>query len=382
MENEIIEEDLANQIEDTDLDDVEIDDEHEAYDNSDVVFTQHQGSVFVVNVDPKFGKYAVSGGEDDKAFVWEIKSGDVMFQCTGYTDSVTCACFNHNSTMVAVGDMAGNVKVWNLESKQVVWSFETSDLEWLLWHPIAPVLLAGTHDGECWMWKIPSGDCKTFPSPGSSCNCGVILPGGKLACFGYADGSTRVIELKTGEVKSTLAKGQKSRPSCVNHLASDNDGHIVLAGCINGTVKLINTITGKVSSSYSVIDEKSDEEMENSVECVGFSSMLPLAASASLNNKLTIWDLKSSQPRHKCPHPAGVSVMLWNNRGSSIYTGCLDGVCRLWGARGGEIKNTFVGHEGEIYDIAVTTNDDYFLSASADGSVRVYATSETQDGPT
>uniref|UniRef100_H2YSN0 Angio-associated migratory cell protein n=1 Tax=Ciona savignyi TaxID=51511 RepID=H2YSN0_CIOSA len=358
-------------MEDADLRDIEEDD-NDLYDNSDVVFTEHEGSVFVVSVDPKYGKYAVSGGEDDKAFVWEIITGKVVFECTGYKDSVTCACFNADSTLVAVGDMAGNVKVWKLETKQVIWSFETSDLEWLMWHPVAPVLLAGTQDGESWMWKIPSGDLKTYHSPGSSCTCGVFLPDGKSASFGYADGSVKIIELKSGDIKCSTSKGKNSKQEGINHIACDKEGNVLMTASIDGTSKLISTSTGKISVTYRVTEEKSDEEGESSVECVGFSSSLPLAASASLNNKLTIWDLKSGQARHKCIHPAGVSVMKWNKAGTSIYTACLDGIGRLWNARSGELENTFVGHSDEIYDIALTTDDKCFLSASADGSVRVY----------
>jgi len=37
------------------------------------------GSVFVVDVD-KDNKYVVSGGEDDKAFIWELESGKIVLE--------------------------------------------------------------------------------------------------------------------------------------------------------------------------------------------------------------------------------------------------------------------------------------------------------------
>ena len=51
--------------------------------------------------------------------------------------------------------------------------------QWLEWHPCAPVLLAGTADGNVWMWKIPGGDCKTFQGPGCQATCGKVLPDGE-----------------------------------------------------------------------------------------------------------------------------------------------------------------------------------------------------------
>lgn len=48
---------------------------------------------------------------------------------TGHKDSVTCAVFNHDSSLVASGDMSGVIKVWKMETKEEIWSFEVGDLE-------------------------------------------------------------------------------------------------------------------------------------------------------------------------------------------------------------------------------------------------------------
>lgn len=47
----------------------------------------------------------------------------------GHKDSVTCAVFNHDSSLVASGDMSGLIKVWKIQSKEEIWSFEVGDLE-------------------------------------------------------------------------------------------------------------------------------------------------------------------------------------------------------------------------------------------------------------
>lgn len=52
--------------------------------------------------------------------------------------------------------------------------------QWMEWHPCAPVLLAGTADGNTWMWKIPSGECKTFQGPNCQATSGKIIPDGVI----------------------------------------------------------------------------------------------------------------------------------------------------------------------------------------------------------
>ena len=40
-------------------------------------------SVFCVSLDPKTNTLAVRGGEDDKAFVWRLSDGELLFECAG-----------------------------------------------------------------------------------------------------------------------------------------------------------------------------------------------------------------------------------------------------------------------------------------------------------
>ena len=59
-------------------------------------------------------------------------------------------------------------------------SFLTNFLfQWIDWHSASHVLFAGALDGETWMWKVPSGDCKTFAGHGERNECGKLLPDGK-----------------------------------------------------------------------------------------------------------------------------------------------------------------------------------------------------------
>lgn len=50
---------------------------------------------------------------------------------------------------------------------------------------VAHVLLVGTSDGDTWMWKIPSGDCKTFQGHGATVGCGRFLPDGRLVLIRF-----------------------------------------------------------------------------------------------------------------------------------------------------------------------------------------------------
>ena len=49
----------------------------------------------------------------------------------------------------------------------------------------------------------------------------------------------------------------------------------------------------------------------------------------------------------------GVVRLKWDAETPLIYTGCLDGVVRLWDCRSGNCEREWYGHNGEILDLAV-----------------------------
>lgn len=137
-------------------------------DHAALVFDKHIGSVFCCNFHPE-GKLAVTGGEDDKAYVWYTETGQVLMECDGHKDSVIFTEFSYDGAYLATGDMSGVIRVWkcNLEANQqqpwpVVFEYEVDDLTLGLWHFGARVLIIGTVTGDLFIFKIPSGETKVL----------------------------------------------------------------------------------------------------------------------------------------------------------------------------------------------------------------------------
>ncbi|XP_078408851.1 angio-associated migratory cell protein isoform X1 [Cetorhinus maximus] len=379
------EDDLSNEVEDDEDDggwETEEDETMEVVrDDSDLTFSRHTKAVFCLSLDPKTNSMAVTGGEDDMAFVWRVTDGEVLLQCTGHKDSVISASFSHDSALVVTGDMSGLIKVWKVETKEEVWSFEVGDLQWVEWHPCAHVLLAGTDEGSCWMWKIPSGDCKTFAGTGCQATCGKILPDGYRAVVGYEDGTVRIWDLKQGSQLHVM-KGQDSHQGPLTCLAANDTGSLVLTGSVDCTAKLLNPLTGKVVAVFSVPNSTKEcvakEQMEdtdsnsNSVETVGFCRVLPLIAVGFLDGTMGIWDIPSQTLRHKWQLQAGIVQLLWEDHSPIIYTGSLDGAVRIWDARSGRMESECCGHAAEILDFMVNKEASVIVTASGDRTAKVF----------
>lgn len=380
--------DLADELEDVDVADMANDDDDDddngweteeemesEQDDSELTFSKHTGSVFCVGLDPVNNSLAITGGEDDRAYVWTVCNGDVLFECTGHKDSVTCAAFSCDSKLVASGDMSGLIKVWRVESKEEIWSFEVGDLEWFEWHPCAPVLLAGTADGNTWMWKIPSGECKTFQGPSCQATSGKILPDGKRAIVGYEDGSLRLWDLKRGDAVYAI-KGHEGHRGALTSMACSKDGSLVLTGSVDGHAKLISTSTGKVvysfnNENYEAKDSGQEQEC-NSVESVGFCNVLPLIAVGYLDGTLAIYDLNTQSLRHRCKHNVGLVHLQWEEASAVVSTGNLAGVVTLWDARSGAMMSEYHGHSAEILDFVLNREASAVVTAGGDHKAKVF----------
>lgn len=137
-------------------------------DHAALVFDKHVGSVFCCNFHPD-GKLAVTGGEDDKAYVWSVVTGQILMECDGHKDSVIFTDFSSDGVYLATGDMSGVIKVWKCNGEEnphqpwpVVFEYEVDDLTLGMWHFGARVLIVGTVTGDIFIFKIPSGETKVL----------------------------------------------------------------------------------------------------------------------------------------------------------------------------------------------------------------------------
>lgn len=173
------------QLEDEDME--EVYDQEEEYsemekpeDHAELVFSKHSASVFSCDFHPN-GKIAVTGGEDDKAYVWSVETGEVLMDCIGHKDSVIFVAFSFDGAYLATVDMCGVIKVWKClleENQQESWplafEYEADDLSWGQWHFGARVLLCGADSGDIYVFKIPSGDTKVLQGHNSLSECGKV----------------------------------------------------------------------------------------------------------------------------------------------------------------------------------------------------------------
>ncbi|XP_075491413.1 uncharacterized protein LOC142529692 isoform X2 [Primulina tabacum] len=350
------------------------DGEEDAVDDSIHIFTGHTGELYTAACSPTDPTLVATGGGDDKGFLWKINQGDWIFSLEGHQDSVSSLAFSVDGKLLASGGLDGVVKIWDTASGDLRCTLEgpTGNIEWVRWHPKGHLILAGSEDSSVWMWNADKAAfLNVFTGHGSSVTCGDFTPDGKVICSGSDDATLRVWNPRTGEIIHVV-RGHPYHTEGLTCLTINSDSSLVLTGSNDGSVHIVNISTGKVVSSLSAHSE--------SVECAAFEVSTrggyPMAATGGMDNKLIVWDLQHSSPRCTFDHEDGVTCLLWLAGSKFMATGCVDGKVRIWDSLSGNCARILCGHTGPIQSIDASSNGEFLVAVSIDGTARVFEISE------
>lgn len=356
--------------------------------HSTCVFLGHkQGSVFCGTLS-KDGKLAVTGGEDDKAYVWDTETGEIILDCTGHKDSVIFTEFNHNESYLATGDMSGLIQVWQMNDKVCIWDYNMGDATWMKWHMAANILLGGSVDGEIYMWKVPDADCKVFPGHGCRAEAGAILPDGKRLVVGYEDGTIRVIDLRTGSILA-MVPSNLGHSATITALDCHSDNNLILSAAIDGKTILSTANTGKVicilqmlnapQRSSTITDDQASgssngETNTNWVETAAFSKdpSFQVAVTGTIKGEIFIWDISKQILMRTLQQDRGISKLLWKGNTSILFSAGLDGALRCFDARTSRNVRSLLGHKADILDLYISENGEKALTTSDDSTARIF----------
>lgn len=73
-----------------------------------------------------------------------------------------------------------------------------------------------------------------------------------------------------------------------------------------------------------------------------------------------------------------MTCLAWLGESRFLATGCMDGKVRIWDSLSGECIRTFSGHTAGVQGLSVSANRDFLVSASYDGTARVFEIAEYQ----
>lgn len=211
-------------------------------DMANVVFRGHTDCVYCSALHPTEPGLVVTGGGDDKAYLWRfpitsklVDTGEkvdveAVIPLEGHTDTITSVGFNFDGSMVLTGCYDGTVRVWKSDTGEYLRTLDgPEDVEWAAWHSKGNAVIAGSKDGTLWMWLAHNGQClQVFAGHEGAVSCGAFSADGKVICSGGEDGTMRVWAPKTGACKHVFDNAHDGLITCISSSTKDPD--LVLTG--------------------------------------------------------------------------------------------------------------------------------------------------------
>ncbi|CAL1679026.1 unnamed protein product [Lasius platythorax] len=359
----------------------------EERDDAAYVFRGHSSahSVFCCSLS-KNSELAATGSEEDKAYLWNTITGEIILECTGHKDSVIFSGFNYNDTYLATGDMSGTIKLWQISDKTCVWETALDDITWIKWHNSANVLLVGLETGGVHMFKVPEGTCKVFAQGyGDKAETGLFLPDGKHAVVGYSSGTIRVVDLKTNTILSTTpCDPTHGHSSAITSLDCHTNNNLLISTSLNGKTVLSTVHNGKITCILQDLNSKNKAETSEgasetsvSVETAAFCKdpTFLVAATGTIeqnsSGKLYIWDISKQVLRYETTQEGGITKLVWTSA-PILFTAGLDGILRCFDARAGCCLKSFSSHKATILDLHISNNEQKVLTVSDDATARIF----------
>lgn len=139
------------------------------------------------------------------------------------------------------------------------------------------------------------------------------------------------------------SKDARFHQAALTSVVCHDNGAIALTGSQDHTAKLVHTRSGKILGAFAAHSD--------SVEDVAFVRSMPMAATASLDHTVCIWDTATLRLRQTCKHDDGVVRVRSHPNGRVLVTASLDGTVRVWDTRTASPIATLRCHDDAILDM-------------------------------
>jgi WD40 repeat protein/DNA-binding SARP family transcriptional activator len=331
------------------------------------------------------GARALSAGADKQVILWEVCTGRALAHFAGHQQPVYSVEISPDGSRAVSGDAQGTVIHWALASGRETHRFagclergrESNHLEshyeaiWgIAFRPDGRAALSVSQDQTALLWDLVEGKLlRRYAALKAGLLTVAFHPDGRSALLGRLDSKLSLLDLESGECQDFL--GHSAR---LHAVALTPDGRRALSGSADGTLRLWDLCNGaevrrldyrggryRVAAS---LDLNRDETM---------------GAIAAFTGEILLWDVASGEPlRTLLGHTemaiAGVKFLPDNRRllsaSGNIFAPIDDFSLRLWDVESGAELCRFLGHTDKIWDMALSPDGSFAVTASHDGTVR------------
>ncbi|MGV3522621.1 MAG: eIF2A-related protein [Candidatus Sericytochromatia bacterium] len=192
----------------------------------------------------------------------------------------------------------------------------------------------------------------------------LAISGDRYLASGSFNGTTRIWDLRTGEVKHEFP----GHANWVGAVAFNPAGTLLATAGLDGQVQIWDVESGE--------NIKSLKAPQKGLLSVAFSPDGTQMATGGFDNEILIFDTATWALRKSLKgHSGGISSLAYSPDGNTLAScGFNDLGVRLWDSATGQLLSNLIDHTEEVYSVAYSPDGKYLASGGADKVIRIWST--------
>ena len=310
------------------------------------------------------GAHLAVANMDGAPKIWELATGQAVLSLPGESLPIKAMVYGPDGRHLATGGDEGLVRVWDAGNGAELSTLALGGIiHSVCFSADGMRLAAASEDGSVTIWEANTGQPLLSLPRLSGLYDLAFLPDGRLATAGQ-DGATRVWDSLTGQQLLTLA----GSTSTVIGVAASPDGSRIATGAYDGSLRIWEAAPGHELTTLPA--------HAGIVWQVTFRPGEGQLASASVDGFVRVWDMDTGQCRLTLADSgapvAGWTSLAYSPDGSRLAAGSLAGPILVWDSDTGASLIRLDGHTNSVVGLAFSFDGQRLASASWDGTATVW----------
>ncbi|WP_031294164.1 NB-ARC domain-containing protein [Leptolyngbya sp. Heron Island J] len=319
--------------------------------------------------------------------------------------AVTALTLNSGNTLLAAGDLQGNIHIWETDTYQNICTINghADGIFAIAFSPDSQYLVSGSSDTTIKLWQVRDYECvKTFQGHSQMVMSVAFSPDGKHIASASFDNIIKLWGITSDQCLHTL----KGHTSSVRSLTFTTTGNILASASFDKTIKLwdwqqgkcITSLKGHTQGVWSLAfgpndrflvsggDDRNIRVWEpttgqclktlSSNQAVWFVTVSPdgkRLATGDNNGLIQLWNLESDLCEQSlCGHTGWLWSLIFSKDGNRLYSCGQDRTIRMWDLQNGYCVKSLSGYTNTVWSLAFSPDGQTLASGTHDGNIRLW----------
>lgn len=329
----------------------------------------HLGAVWACAISPD-GALIASASSDQTVKLWDAATGAELRTLVGHSSMVVDCVFSPDGTLLASAGADATIRLWDVQTglEHLVLTGHERAVSAVAFAADGRSLVSAAADRTVKVWKVATGrERATLPGHTDVVNDCAIAPDGSYAVSVSIDGTMRVWD-PSAEARD---RWPGHHGGWVNGCAVAANGALAASASSDMTLRVWDARTGQnrlVLAGHA-----------NSVRGCAFGPHPDQLVSASADKSLQVWDVETGRSiatlRGHTDWVNGCST----TPGGLVLSASSDKTVRLWDSRTWTQRLRVLAHADSVHACAFAPGGRFFVSASADATLKVWSLERARD---